>query len=164
MTRAVLSIGSNLGDRLANLRLVTARLGTRLLASSGVFETAPWGVTDQPAFLNAVLIAEEGTASARDWLELGRECEAEAQRVRRRRWGPRSLDVDVITVDEQRSADPELTLPHPRAQLRGFVLLPWLAADPDANLPGHGPVAELAAALSETERSGVLVRADLELP
>lgn len=163
MTEAVLSVGANLGDRFAALRSVTEGLGERLRAASPVYETAPWGVTDQPSFLNAVLIAEDEGAGPYEWLGLAQRLERAAERTRERRWGPRTLDVDIVAVDARRSADPELTLPHPRAAERAFVLVPWLAVAPEAVLPGYGAVAALVAALPEQERSGVVPRTDLEL-
>lgn len=163
MTSAVLSIGTNLGDRLAYLRLATEGLGARLRAASAVYETAPWGVTEQPAFLNAVLLVEDETYGPYDWLAAAREFEAAAERVRTQRWGPRTLDVDVIAVDERTQSDPELILPHPCAHERAFVLVPWLEVDPAATLPGLGTVAALVDALGESERTGVVRRAELEL-
>lgn len=155
MSRAVLSIGSNLGERLEYLRMAAGGLGDALRAASGVYETSPWGVTDQPVFLNAVLIVDDAGHDPRDWLERARRLEREAERVRERRWGPRSLDVDIVTVDGIRSDDPELTLPHPMAHLRAFVLLPWSEVEPDSVLPGKGAVADLVTALDVEERDGV---------
>ena len=155
MSTAVLSIGSNLGDRLSYLRLAARGFGPALRACSGVYVTAPWGVTDQADFLNAVLIVADDQASPYTWLERARELEAAAERVRERRWGPRSLDVDVITVPGHASSDPELTLPHPRAHQRAFVLVPWVELEPDAELPGHGRISGLLDALPAEERSGV---------
>ncbi|WP_018352313.1 2-amino-4-hydroxy-6-hydroxymethyldihydropteridine diphosphokinase [Longispora albida] len=144
MSRALLSVGSNLGDRLATLRAVAGALSPVLLRSSSVYETEPWGDAGQPGYLNAALLVE-GEA---DWLVVARQLESDARRVRdpERQYGPRTLDVDVIMVwdpDPVLSADPELTLPHPRAHLRAFVLVPWLEIDPGAELPGHGTVAAL---------------------
>ncbi|GAA2881824.1 2-amino-4-hydroxy-6-hydroxymethyldihydropteridine diphosphokinase [Actinoplanes cyaneus] len=153
MSRAVLSIGSNLGDRLAHLRGAVTVLGRSVREVSGVYETPPWGDADQPSYLNAVILAEDVAATPHDWLERARACEAAEGRERdpERRFGPRTLDVDVITVWDADGRpviadDPELTLPHPRAQLRAFVLRPWLDLRPDAVLPGHGPLAVLLSA------------------
>lgn len=157
--RAVLSIGSNLGDRLANLQSTVDGLRRWLVAISPVYQTAPWGGVRQDDFLNAVLIGEDA-AAPRQWLDRARTLENAAGRVRDVRWGPRTLDVDVIVVNDVRSDDPELTLPHPRAHERGFVLVPWLDVEPDAALPGHGPVRALVAAL---DVSDVRRRDDLEL-
>jgi 2-amino-4-hydroxy-6-hydroxymethyldihydropteridine diphosphokinase len=144
--RIVLSLGSNLGDRLANLQRGIDSLlsGPGLLepAVSGVFQTSPVGGPDQPDFLNAVLVAVSGLPAGQI---LGRcqAAERAAGRIRTARWGPRTLDVDVIACGSETSDDPALTLPHPRAGERAFVLIPWLDVDPRACLPGAGPVAEL---------------------
>ncbi|MET8368522.1 2-amino-4-hydroxy-6-hydroxymethyldihydropteridine diphosphokinase [Micromonospora profundi] len=153
MTRAVLSLGSNLGDRLDHLRTAVATFGDAVLVVSGVYETPPWGDADQPAYLNAVLLAEDDAATARDWLERARAAERAAGRVRdpQRRFGPRTLDVDVIAVwdddgEPVLSDDEDLTLPHPRAHLRAFVLRPWIDIQPYGRLPGHGWLTDLLTA------------------
>lgn len=167
MTRAVLSLGSNLGERITYLRMVVTDLGTELVAASPVYETAPWGVTDQPDFLNAVVIADDPDLDEWGWLRRGQRLEVEAERVREQRWGPRTLDVDVVAVHGPegwvRSDDPELRLPHPGTPSRATVLGPWLDADPDAVLDGHGPVVELLAALPASERTAMRRRDDLAL-
>lgn len=160
MTRAVLSLGSNLGDRLAHLQSAVDGLRDHLVAVSPVYETAPWGVTDQPDFLNAVLIVDDDAADHWLWLRRGQHLEQAAHRVREQRWGPRTLDVDVVTVDDVHSDDPDLTLPHPGTPNRATVLMPWLDLDPDAELPGHGRVADLLARL---DTAGVHRRDDLTL-
>jgi 2-amino-4-hydroxy-6-hydroxymethyldihydropteridine diphosphokinase len=149
MTRAVLAIGANLGDRFARLVEAAEAFADVLVAASDVYESPPWGDADQPAYLNAVLIVETD-GSPPDLLARGAAAEDRAGRVRdpQRRFGPRPLDVDVIAAwsadgSPVVSDDPVLTLPHPRAQLRAFVLRPWLDCDPGAVLPGHGPVANL---------------------
>lgn len=162
MSTAVLSIGSNVGDRLANLRTAVDTFRKSLVAVSPVYETPPWGPVPQADYLNAVLIAKDDAAAARDWLDRAHKAEAAAQRVRDVRWGPRTLDVDVVSVDEEVSADPELTLPHPRAAQRAFVLVPWLAVQPAARLGGV-PVATLLAAIAAEEVAGVRARPDMEL-
>lgn len=160
MTRAVLSAGSNMGDTVAHLSAVVRALADELVAVSGVYATPPWGGVEQADFHNITLIAE-GPRTARDWLEVCRELERDADRVRDIRWGPRTLDVDVISVDDGgpvRSDDPELTLPHPRAAQRAFVLAPWLEIDPDARLwtaSGERPIAELIAELPGDEVAAV---------
>ncbi len=122
-----------------------------MIAVSPVYETVPVGGPPQPDYLNAVLLART-TLPSRALLGYLHEIEAACRRVREVRWGPRTLDIDIITVDGEASADPELTLPHPRAHERAFVLAPWHDVDPDAVLPGHGPVATLLAA---ADTSGV---------
>ncbi|MBK1785192.1 2-amino-4-hydroxy-6-hydroxymethyldihydropteridine diphosphokinase [Prauserella cavernicola] len=163
MSRAVLSLGSNLGDRFAYLRLAVDGLRDVLVAVSGVYETAPWGVEDQPDFLNAVCIVADPARDHWDWLRTGQALEREAERVREQRWGPRTLDVDVVTVDGVRSTDPELLLPHPGTAERATVLIPWLEIEPAAEVPGRGRAVELLAALPESDRAGVRFRPDLLL-
>jgi 2-amino-4-hydroxy-6-hydroxymethyldihydropteridine diphosphokinase len=160
VSRAVLSIGSNLGDRLAHLRSVVTALHP--VAVSPVYETAPWGGVEQDDYLNAIVVVDDRGTDADGWLARAGELERAAGRRREVRWGPRTLDVDVVDVDGGTSADPVLTLPHPRAHERAFVLVPWADADPDAVLPGHGRVADLVAELAPADRSGVR-RTDLEL-
>lgn len=163
MSRAVLSLGSNLGDRLSYLRIAVEGFADVLVAASPVYETAPWGVTDQPDFLNAVLVVESPELDEWGWLRRGQQLEQQAERVREQRWGPRTLDVDVVSVDDVRSEDPELLLPHPGTPSRATVLIPWLAIDPDAELPGHGPVSALLEALPPGEIADVHLREDLVL-
>lgn len=160
MSTAVLSIGSNLGDRLAAVRGAAEALRPWLLAVSPVYETAPWGPVPQDDFLNAVLLATDPDASPADWLDRAHAAERGAGRTRDVRWGPRSLDVDVVAVDDTASDDPVLTLPHPRAAERAFVLVPWLAVQPDAQLSGHR-VRDLLAMLPPGEVAGVRHRPDL---
>jgi 2-amino-4-hydroxy-6-hydroxymethyldihydropteridine diphosphokinase len=160
VTRAVLSIGSNLGDRLANLRIAVDGLAGVLDAVSPVYETKPWGVEDQPDFLNAVLIVSDVDTEEWGWLARAHELETRAGRVRERRWGPRTLDVDVVTVDGVTSDHPDLLLPHPGTPERASVLVPWLDVEPDAVLPGHGPARELVRRL---DVGGVWRRDDLRL-
>ena len=150
---AVIALGSNLGDSRDILagaaRAVAGLSGLRLTALSPVYETAPVGGPVQPDYLNAVLLAETRLPS-RTLLDRLHEIEADFDRVRLVRWGPRTLDLDIITVAGERSDDPELTLPHPRAHERAFVLAPWHDADPGAVLPGYGPVAALLAGLDQS--------------
>jgi 2-amino-4-hydroxy-6-hydroxymethyldihydropteridine diphosphokinase len=162
MSHAVLSIGSNLGDRLGLLQAAVDSVRTWLVAVSPVYETAPWGPVPQEDYLNAVVVVRDPSAAATDWLDRAHTAEAAAGRTRDVRWGPRTLDVDVVDVDGRRSQDPALTLPHPRAHERAFVLVPWLAADPSAVLSGT-PVAELVSALPADEVAGVRRRTDLVL-
>lgn len=145
---AVLSLGSNLGDRLAHLRAGVAVLDP--VAVSPVYETAPWGDVPQPDFLNVVVVADCDAEEA--WRRAVR-AEQQEGRVRDVRWGPRTLDVDVVVAD---GSDPALVLPHPHAHERAFVLVPWLDVDPDAELPGHGRVADLAVDRSSVRRVGAL--------
>ena len=150
---AVLSVGSNLGDRLAHLRLAVELLApTRV---SGVWETAPVGGPEQDDYLNAVLLCELDATGA--W-ERARAAERAAGRERQVRWGPRTLDVDVVWAPPP--VPDGLVVPHPRAHERAFVLAPWLEVDPAAVLPGAGPVRDLLTGLGT---DGVTRRADLVL-
>jgi 2-amino-4-hydroxy-6-hydroxymethyldihydropteridine diphosphokinase len=148
VTPVVLALGSNLGDRLAHLQsgvdTLCAEPGLDCAAVSPVYETAAVGGPAQPDYLNAVLIAATTLPA----------------RAREQRWGPRTLDVDVIVYGDEISGDPELTLPHPRAHERAFVLAPWHDVDPHAVLPGRGPVADLLAA---ADTAGVRRRNDTRL-
>lgn len=169
MTSTVLSIGSNLGDRLARLQSVVDGLGSAVRAVSPVFETDAWGGVEQGAFLNAVLLADDPGLDGHGWLRRGQELEQAADRVREQKWGPRTLDVDLVTCHdgdvEVQSRDDDLTLPHPLAHQRAFVLIPWLAVDPDATLTVVGQsrrVADLMEEIDPAERAGVR-RTDLAL-
>ena len=162
---AVLALGSNLRDRRDILQgCVDAIAGipeVQVMAVSPVYETVPVGGPPQPDYLNAVILVRT-TLSSRSLLDRLHEVEAAFDRVREVRWGPRTLDIDIITVDGEVSADPELTLPHPRAHERAFVLAPWHDVDPGAVLPGHGAVAALLAA---TDQSGIRrARGELMVP
>ncbi|MEU1042161.1 2-amino-4-hydroxy-6-hydroxymethyldihydropteridine diphosphokinase [Streptomyces sp. NPDC005551] len=163
--RAVISLGSNLGNRLETLQGAVDALedtpGVRVKAVSPVYETEPWGVSpdSQPAYFNAVVVLKT-TLPPSSLLERAHAVEEAFNRVRDERWGPRTIDVDIIAYDGVVSDEPELTLPHPRAHERAFVLAPWHDVDPEAQLPGHGSVAGLLGSLS---RDGVTPRADLEL-
>ena len=162
MTRAVLSLGANLGDRAAALRAAITALADDgvLVARSTLYETPPWGPVEQPPYLNAVVVVR-GDRDAGGWLARAHELEQAAGRTRDVRWGPRTLDVDVVTVTEDDgrpvlSDDPALTLPHPRAHERAFVLVPWASLDPTAVLPGRGRVGELLAALPPEDVAAVV--------
>jgi 2-amino-4-hydroxy-6-hydroxymethyldihydropteridine diphosphokinase len=161
--RAVLSVGSNLGDRLGTLQgcvqAIGGLRGTDVLAISPVYETAPVGGPAQPDYLNAVLVLQTGLGP-RDLLAATQRIEADFGRVREERFGPRTLDIDVISYAGRISEDPVLTLPHPRAHERAFVLAPWHDIDAGASLPGRGPVADL---LARAGRAGVRRRPDLVL-
>lgn len=129
---AVLSLGSNLGDRLGMLRMGLAVLEP--VAVSPVYETAPWGEVEQGDFLNVIALCRWDAAEA--WRRAV-VAEHAAHRERTVRWGPRSLDVDVVWAT---GTDPALVLPHPHAHERAFVLVPWIDVDPLAELPGHGRI------------------------
>jgi 2-amino-4-hydroxy-6-hydroxymethyldihydropteridine diphosphokinase len=145
---AVLALGSNMGDRVGTLRAAVALLDKRLgvLAVSPVYETVPVGGPPQDDYLNAVVLTRP--AAPGELIAAAREAEQAADRVRAVRWGPRTLDVDVIACGDLVNDDPEVIVPHPRAHLRAFVCVPWLDVDPDATVPGHGRVADLVAGLT----------------
>jgi 2-amino-4-hydroxy-6-hydroxymethyldihydropteridine diphosphokinase len=161
VTRAVLSLGGNLGDRAGTLRTALVALKEHgLIARSMLYETPPWGPVAQPPYLNAIAVVR-GDRDRAGWLALAHDLEQAAGRTREVRWGARTLDVDVVTLTEDDgtpvvSDDPELTLPHPRAHVRAFVLVPWLALDPTATLPGHGRVADLVADLPADDVAAVV--------
>ncbi|WP_405778286.1 2-amino-4-hydroxy-6-hydroxymethyldihydropteridine diphosphokinase [Streptomyces sp. NBC_00859] len=163
--RAVISLGANLGNRLETLQGAIDALedtpGLRVKAVSPVYETEPWGVDpgSQPSYFNAVVVVKT-TLPPESLLERGQAIEEAFDRVREERWGPRTIDVDILSYADVVSDDPVLTLPHPRAHQRAFVLVPWHDVDPAAEVPGRGPVAEL---LTVVGSEGVLARADLEL-
>jgi len=160
MTTAVLSIGSNLGDRLAAVQGAIDAFRPWLLAVSPVYETAPWGPVPQDDFLNAVLVVADASAAPADWLDRAHAAERAGGRTRNVRWGPRTLDVDVVAVDEVASDDAVLILPHPHAAERAFVLVPWLAVQPEAQLSGRR-VRDLLATLPPDEVANVRARPDL---
>lgn len=152
---AVLALGTNLGERAQHLRealeLLAATEGIEVQWTGPVLETAPVGGPEgQGAFLNSV-IEVRTVLGPYALLAAAHRAERAARRERLVRWGPRTLDVDVITFGSWRSEDAELTVPHPRAHQRAFVLAPWLAARPDAELPGHGPVAALLEAAEDRD-------------
>ncbi|MEU6473282.1 2-amino-4-hydroxy-6-hydroxymethyldihydropteridine diphosphokinase [Streptomyces massasporeus] len=162
---AVVALGSNLGNRLETLQGAVDALGDtpglRIKGVSPVYETEPWGVDpgSQPAYFNAVVVLKT-TLPPSSLLERAHAVEEAFHRVRDEHWGPRTLDVDIVSYADVVSDDPQLTLPHPRAHERAFVLAPWHDLDPEAQLPGRGPVAGL---LDTVTRDGVAPREDLEL-
>lgn len=160
--RVVYSLGSNLGDREAALRGAIAALAAgdlRLVAVSPVYETEPWGVVGHPDYLNVVAVFDAPVdADPHDLLRRGLALEDAAGRVRQGTVAPRPLDVDLIAAGDRVVVSDDLVLPHPRAHLRGFVLVPWAEADPSAELPGYGPVSRLA---ERVGRAGLTARPDL---
>ncbi|MEW2251982.1 2-amino-4-hydroxy-6-hydroxymethyldihydropteridine diphosphokinase [Streptomyces sp. NPDC058733] len=163
--RAVIALGANLGNRLETLQGAIDALedtpGVRVKAVSPVYETEPWGVDpgSQPSYFNAVVLVKT-TLPPSSLLERAHAVEEAFHRVRDERWGPRTLDVDIVAYAGVVSDDPQLTLPHPRAHERAFVLAPWYDVEPEAELPGRGAIAGL---LDAVTREGVAPRKDLEL-
>jgi 2-amino-4-hydroxy-6-hydroxymethyldihydropteridine diphosphokinase len=145
VTKAYLALGSNLGDRLEHLGeavwLLDASDDVDVLRSSRVYETEPVG-PPQPAYLNAV-IEVETSRSPRALLEACRAVEDALGRVRTERWGPRTIDVDILTFDEQTVDEPDLRIPHTRMHERGFVLVPLGELDDDPMLPGGRTLSSL---------------------
>ena len=158
--RAYLGLGSNLGDRLAHLQAAIDGLAkTRdvgVVAVSRVYETAPVGGPAQDDYLNAV-VAVDTTLPPRELLALAQHLEADEQRVRAERWGPRTLDVDVLLVGDERIDEPDLVVPHPRMRERAFVLVPLADVAPE--------LVDVAALEALPDRDGVRVaRVELRLP
>ncbi len=162
---AVIALGSNLGNRLETMQSAVDALadtpGMKVKAVSPVYETQPWGVDpqSQPSYFNAV-VRVRTTLPPGSLLERGHAIEEALERERDERWGPRTIDVDIVSYQGVLSDDPDLTLPHPRVHERAFVLVPWHDIDPAAEVPGRGPVAAL---LEQLGREGITPRADLEL-
>jgi 2-amino-4-hydroxy-6-hydroxymethyldihydropteridine diphosphokinase len=152
VTRAFLGLGTNLGDRAAHLRGAVDRLRAleRVSAVSDVYETAPVGGPDQGPYLNLV-VELDTQRSPRELLELCGRLEATAERVRTVRWGPRTLDVDVLWIDGTTVDEPDLVVPHPRMARRRFVLAPLADLAPDLVEEGA-----LARAEGQVERVGAL--------
>ena len=152
---AVIALGSNLGDREANLRraigAIDALDGVTVTTASGMVESQavkPEGVdAAAPSYLNAVALVQSELPAERLLDELNR-IETEHGRVRHERWGDRTLDLDIVAFGELTVDSARLTLPHPRAWQRAFVIVPWLQVDPDAVLPGHGRIDALEVAAS----------------
>lgn len=142
--RAVVALGSNIGEPKENLDLAIALLreATEVVAVSRYFSTKPVGYLDQPDFLNAVCIIESDLP-AMDLLKMLHGIEKVMGRDRSTKWGPRTIDLDLIQYGSLLSNADELTLPHPRAHERRFVLEPWLEIEPDGILLTHGKISEL---------------------
>jgi len=146
----VFSLGSNLGDSLETLQgavtTLAATPGVDLTGVSSVYRTAPVGGPAQDDYLNLV-VTGWSSLPTRVLLERAQAIEEAFGRTRLERWGPRTLDIDLVAVGDRHVDSADLTLPHPRAHERAFVLVPWLEVDPDAVLPGRGRVADLVAGL-----------------
>lgn len=163
--QAVVSIGSNLGDRAGRLQGAVSALEdtpeVTVVAISSVYETDPIGdvTDDSEKFLNAVVLIDT-TLTVHTLLDRAMAIEDAFERQRSVPGAPRTLDVDIIVVGDRIADDETLTLPHPRAHERGFVLVPWLEIDPEGEIPGHGFVADL---ISGVDTSGVVKREDVEI-
>lgn len=154
MTAAYIALGSNLGDSRAHLAQAVDALsrlpGTRVTAQSRLYRTPPWGVLEQPDFLNAV-VAIDTSLAPHDLLDAMLAIERAAGRIRDQRWGPRTLDLDLLYMQGVSLHDERLTLPHPRIAERAFVLLPLNDVAPALDIPGQGIVSDL---LSVMEQAG----------
>jgi 2-amino-4-hydroxy-6-hydroxymethyldihydropteridine diphosphokinase len=146
VNRAVLALGANLGEPASALHGAVDALrqsaGIEVIACSSIYETEPVGGPDQPRYLNAVVLVRTSLDPSALLAE-GHRIELQWGRVREVRWGARTLDIDVIAYEDIRWQDEVLTLPHPRAHERAFVLVPWIEVEPDAVLPGRGAIRDL---------------------
>jgi 2-amino-4-hydroxy-6-hydroxymethyldihydropteridine diphosphokinase len=156
MAEALVAFGGNMGDVRATLDRAIAMfcdgVEVRLVARSSAYRTPPWGVTDQPAFVNLCVVVETSLAP-RELLARALKVEAALgrQRSKEQRWGPRTVDIDLIGYDDLRIDEPDLTLPHPRALERAFVLAPLAEIAPDRLISG----VKVADALARVERGGI---------
>jgi len=145
MTRAFVGVGANLGDAAAQVRAAIGALaalpGTRLVAASSLYRTAPLGYADQPDFVNAAVLLETALAP-RALLEALQAVEARAGRARSFKDAPRVLDLDLLLYGGEALQEPDLVVPHPRLHSRAFALAPVVEIDPDAVIPGRGPAKE----------------------
>ena len=162
--QAVIAIGSNLGDRLNRLQGAVSALEdtpeVQVVSVSSVYETEPVGTPDgSGAFLNAVVLLDT-TLTVHTLLDRAHAIEDAYGRERSEPGAPRTLDVDLVVVGDRIADDETLTLPHPRAHERGFVLVPWLEIDPEGEIPGKGFVADL---VGDVDTTGVVRREDLEI-
>lgn len=156
MPRAFVAFGGNVGDARDTIARAIAQFcdgdRIRLIARSSDYRTPPWGKTDQPAFINACIIIETGLTPV-GLLDRAHEVERAFGRDRHKeeRWGPRSLDIDLLTYGEDTLDDPDLTLPHPRLFERAFVLVPLTEIAPDGVVAGRS----LREALDHLDRAGI---------
>ena len=164
MATSFLSLGSNLGDRLDHLSKAVTALAKqpkiKVLKVSSVYQTKPVGGPEQDDYLNAV-VKIQTELSAHELLAVTQSIENNEGRVREVRWGPRTLDIDVLTYDDLISADDKLTLPHPRISERAFVLVPFFEIDPQATISGLGKVADLYQQIAKFD---VQLNSDMKLP
>ena len=159
MTREVaLSLGANLGAAHNTVREAIAAIAAdpRLLTPrvSSLYRTSPVGGVEQADFINAVVVADT-TLEPHELIALARRLEEQHGRTREVRWGPRTLDVDILALGSVVSHDPEIVLPHPRAHERAFVLVPWAEISADAVIVGHGTVAECLRSMAADDLAGV---------
>ncbi len=150
-----LGLGSNIGDRRANLAEALQHLGQlpaiEIVKTSSIYETAPVGPRDQPDFFNQVVQAEV-TCSPRQLLELLQKIEQDMGRVRRRRWGERIIDIDILLYGDETMDEPDFQIPHPQMLARQFVLVPLAEIAPDLVLPDGRRAADAADAGAQVRR------------
>lgn len=151
-------LGGNLGDAAASLRDAFAALGrlpdTRLLRASRLYRTPAWGVTAQPDFVNAVAMIETALtppALLENLLRIERDAGRHRLSDGSDRWGPRTLDLDLLLYGDEVIDTPDLTVPHPHLHERAFVLVPLLEIAPDTRIPGHGAAADALAAMATSD-------------
>ena len=150
--KAVIALGSNLDEPEKNIELAISLIAdsTNLLVRSSLFKTKPVSGPSQPDYINAVCIIES-ILPPLELLNMLHGVEKSMGRVRNEKWGPRVIDCDLIAYGDFINQTELLTLPHPRAHQRRFVLEPWHEIDPDAVIPGHGRIAEILALLPLAE-------------
>lgn len=158
MSTAVIALGANLDDPISHVHRAAQDIAdlpnTAITHRSRLYRTSPVGGPDQPDYVNAIVVVSttrEPTALLADLQSI----ESRHGRIRDVRWGPRTLDLDLIAYDDITRTDAELELPHPRAHERAFVLVPWQDADPNATLSGHGPVAQVLRDLDTSDCSAL---------
>ena len=162
MVEVLLGLGGNLGDPTATIDAALGHLktgGVRIMRRSRRYRTAPWGVADQPDFIN-ICVAAETTLAPRALLGLIHATEAALGRERRERWGPRTIDIDILAYGDERIDEPGLTIPHPRLTERAFVLVPLSDIAADRAIDGR-TVREWAAAV---DRNGIELHSPLSSP
>ncbi len=158
---AWIGMGANVGDRLGNFRTALAELAsldaTRVVRVSSIYDTTPWGVADQRRFLNAVVELSTGL-SPESLLRALNEVEQRCGRVRHERWGPRTLDLDILLYDDRVVETDDLVIPHPRLAQRAFVLVPLAELEPELEVPGlDATVAQLLGTLGDEAGDARLV-------
>jgi 2-amino-4-hydroxy-6-hydroxymethyldihydropteridine diphosphokinase len=145
VTVAYLGLGSNIGDRISNLRGAVRLIGeieeVKVLKASSVYETEPVGYVDQPNFLNCAIEIDTGL-SPKELLKQTSEIEIKLKRIRSIRWGPRTIDIDILVFDDIEVNEPDLEIPHPRICERAFVIEPLLELSPDIEIRGLGKLKE----------------------